>query len=224
MELKEAKILWVSAESEPQVREAFDRIDAVSVVTVASGLECCRAMRESFYCAIVASFPLPDCTADELLAEIQSVDPSTPVLIRDAAGTISAAVRLTKAGADPFFGADFDADEFTRQIEVARESRHTQDLAALSSAVGPSLDTAPAWRKNLVGSGPAMERVFRIIELVGQRFAARTFRHVARWVPRQQLRHAEVDELAHAVLDIELQAPERLHQRFDIEAFVRPRA
>ena len=169
MELVEAKILWVSAESEPHVREALDRIEALSVFTVSSGVECCSAMRESFYCAIVASFPLPDCTADELLAEIQSVDPSTPVLIRDAAGTISSAVRLAKAGADPFFGADFDADEFTRQIEVACESRHTQDLAALSSAVGPSPDAAPAWRKNLVGSGPAMERVFRIIELVGQR-------------------------------------------------------
>ena len=169
MELVEAKILWVSAGNEPQVREALDRIEGLSVDSVSSEMECCSAMRESFYCAIVANFPLPDCTPDELLAEIQSVDPAAPVLIRDAAGTFSGAVRLAKAGAAPFFGADFDRQEFTRQIEAAREARHTQDLAALSSAVSEASDAAPAWRKNLVGGGHAMERVFRIIELVGQR-------------------------------------------------------
>ena len=164
MELVEAKILWVSAESEPHVREALERIEALSVDTVSSGVECCSAMRESFYCAIVASFPLPDCTPDELLAEIQRVDPSAPVLIRDAAGTFSGAVRLTKAGADPFFGADFDADECARQIEVARESRHTQDLAALSSAVGPSMDTAPAWRRFTASEAmrPSTKRICRL--------------------------------------------------------------
>src|SRR5258708_12470984 len=104
MELVDAKILWVSAEREPQVREALDRIAALSVDTVSSGVECCIAMRESFYCAIVASFPLPDCTPDELLAEIQRVDPSTPVLIRHAGATFSVPVRLAKAGAHPSFG------------------------------------------------------------------------------------------------------------------------
>jgi len=164
-----AKILWVRAKEEPQVREALGRIGALAVDTVSSGVECCQAMREVFYCAIVASFPLPDCTSDELLEEIRQADPSAPVLIRDAAGTFSGAVRLTKAGAEPFFGTDFDPDEFTRQIEAARESRHTQDLAALSSAVGQAPETAPAWRRSLVGDGPAMARVFRIIELVGPR-------------------------------------------------------
>jgi DNA-binding NtrC family response regulator len=169
MELEEARILLVTASGEPQVREALDRIGALAVDTVASGAECCQAMRESFYCAIVACFPLPDCTADEVLEQIRQTDRSAPVLIRDAAGTFSSAVRLTKAGAEPFFGADFDAEEFTRQIEAAREARHTQELAALSSAVGQTSQAMPVWRKSLVGDGPGMARIFRIIELVGQR-------------------------------------------------------
>ena len=37
-------------------------------------------------------------------------------------------------------------------------------------------------------------------------------------------RDAEVGELTDAVLDVELQPPEGLHQRFDVEAFLRPRA
>ncbi len=35
---------------------------------------------------------------------------------------------------------------------------------------------------------------------------------------------AERDELAHAVLDVEAHAPERLHQRLDLEGFLGPRA
>ena len=51
-----------------------------------------------------------------LLQEIRQADPSSPVLIRDASGTFSGAVRLTKAGAEPFFGTDFDPDEFDSAV------------------------------------------------------------------------------------------------------------
>ena len=37
-------------------------------------------------------------------------------------------------------------------------------------------------------------------------------------------RDAEVDQLADAVLDVQPQAAERLHQRLDVERFVRPGA
>jgi len=169
MLLREAKILSVSNEIDPRIRALLGRMESISVETVSSGLECCTAVRASSYFAILANFPLPDCTPDELLAEIKRVESSIPVLIVDAAATLSSAVRLTKARADHVFGADFAADELASHIEAARELRQTLDLASLSSALGPSSESTPAWRKFLVGSSSAMERVFRIIELVGPR-------------------------------------------------------
>jgi hypothetical protein len=71
----------------------------------ASSLECYEAVRTGSYCAIVAEFPLPGCSPDELLEEVQRVDSSLPVLIFDAQGGFSDVVRLTKAGAQHFFGA-----------------------------------------------------------------------------------------------------------------------
>jgi DNA-binding NtrC family response regulator len=162
-----AKILWVSSTSEPQLRELLDGIEAISVETASSGQECCGALRASSYCAIVANFPLPDCTPDELLGEIKRFDPSLPVVIRDAAGTFADAVRLTKGGADDYFGVDFEPDALLRHIEIARELGRSQDLAALGVAMNQQ--PPPAWRKYLVGSSSAMEHVFRIIQLVGQR-------------------------------------------------------
>src|ERR1700724_608987 len=132
-----AKILWVSSTSEPQHRELLDGIEAISVEAASSGQECCSALRASSYCAIVANFPLPDCTPDELLVEIKRIDPSLPVLIRDAAGTFADAVRLTRAGADDYFGADFEPDALLRHVEAARELGRSRDLAALSVAINP---------------------------------------------------------------------------------------
>ena len=163
-----AKILWVSSTSEPQLRGLLDGIETISVQSASSGQECCAALRASSWCAIVANFPLPDCTPDELLGEIKRIDPSLPVVIRDAAGTFADAVRLTKAGADDFFGADFKPEALMRHVEAARELGRIRDLAALGDAINKP-QQPPAWRKFLVGNSSAMEHVFRIIQLVGQR-------------------------------------------------------
>src|SRR5580704_4576037 len=124
-----ARILWVSSTSEPQLRGLIDGIDAISVEAASSGQGCCSALRGSSYCAVVANFPLPDCTPDELLGEIKRIDPALPIVIRDAAGAFADAVRLTKAGADDYFGVDFEPAALLRHIEIAKELGRSQDLA-----------------------------------------------------------------------------------------------
>jgi DNA-binding NtrC family response regulator len=162
-----ATILWVSSNSEPQLRGLLDGIENATVEAVTSGGECCSAVRGSSYCAIVVNSPLPDCTLDELLGEIKRIDPCLPVMIRDAAGSLADAVRLTKAGADDYFGVDFELDSLLRHVETVLELARSRDLAALSAVINQQ--PPPAWRKFLVGNSSAMERVFRIIQLVGQR-------------------------------------------------------
>jgi len=115
----EGKILWVSANPESQVGEILRGMEGTPADHVASSLECYEAVRTGSYCAIVAEFPLPGCSPDELLEEVQRVDSSLPVLIFDAQGGFSDVVRLTKAGAQHFFGAGFDPDEFTDRYEDA---------------------------------------------------------------------------------------------------------
>ena len=81
-----ANILLASSTSEPQLQGLLDGIEGISVEPASSGQECCGALRASSFCAIIANFPLPDCTPDELLREIKRIDPALPVVIRDAAG------------------------------------------------------------------------------------------------------------------------------------------
>jgi DNA-binding NtrC family response regulator len=172
MVMSPAKILCASPESETELWNELAGLESVTMKAVSNGHECRQAALEDAYCAIVADFPLPDCTPDEFLADMKTLDPLLPVLIRHREGAVSDAVRLTKAGAEHFFGADFDAPELARQIEAARQARHSRELAALASVIGPRPTPGaevPAWRKFIVGNSRAMERVFRIIDLVGPR-------------------------------------------------------
>ena len=160
-----AKILCASPPSETELWMALSGLDSATIKTVSNGRECREAALGEDYCAVVADFPLPDCTPDELLAELRAIDPALPVIIRGRESGIADAVRLTKAGADYFFGADFDACELRRHIAAARQKR---EPAAVSQAARPSGEM-PAWRQAIVGDSRAMEHVFRIIGLVGQR-------------------------------------------------------
>ena len=66
----EGKILWVSANPESQVGEILRGMEGTPADHVASSLECYEAVRTGSYCAIVAEFPLPGCSPDELLEEV----------------------------------------------------------------------------------------------------------------------------------------------------------
>ena len=69
--------------------------------------------------------------------------------------------------------------------------------------------------------GAALEEV---VEQVGHRVVRRPRGHVAGRRAGNHEGHAEVGQLADAVVDVQPEAPERLHQRLDVEALVRPRA
>ena len=155
---QEPRILFVS-DSASSARGLVDQMKTISADFAPSGAECCQKLRTTSYYAIFADFPLPDCSPNELLEEVQRVDSTLPVLIRDASGTVRDAVRLMKSGAAHFFGADIDSDEFAEHLDSARNSHSRSEEKA----------PGPAWRKFLVGSSGAMEPIFRIIDLVGQR-------------------------------------------------------
>ena len=154
-----ARVLWVSSSNEESGPELLAGLAGVAVTLATSGQGCCEAARASSHCAVVASFPLPDCTPGELLEELKRIDPVALVVIRDREGTLADAVRLTKAGAEDFFGADIDVGRLTKIVQASRDSQ-----------TAPAPDSAlPAWRKILIGSSRPMEHVFRVIELVGPR-------------------------------------------------------
>ena len=100
---------------------------------------------------------------------------------------------------------------------VRIHSNTTSHLLVLADHLAEALH-----RRRLVFAADCRADLHEAVEQVGQRRHAAG--HVARRVAGNLFGGPEVHELARAVLDIELEAAERLHQLFDVEAFVRARA
>src|SRR5206468_3395696 len=75
-------------------------------------------------------------------------------------------------------------------------------------------------RRRLILGGDGSAALEEVIELVGEVFVYGTIGRIRLRSSVHEARDAEVDELADAVFNVETQASERLHQRFDVEALL----
>ena len=93
---------------------------------------------------------------------------------------------------------------------------HDQHLLVVADHLAEPLDR----RRPILGArrGAPFEKS---VQEIGQRLVRGPQSRIQHRRPERRLRHAEVDQLAHAILDVQAQTAERLHQRFDVEHLVR---
>ena len=106
--------------------------------------------------------------------------------------------------------------------DLAAVRIHSKTISIFSSRpiISRKRCTDGDW-SSVLTRGAALEEV---IEQVGQRRVGRALGDVAAAAcPAIVPGDAEVDQLADAVLDVQPQPAERLHQRFDVEGLVGPR-
>ena len=153
------RLLWIAAEETP-----VEQLDGFDTDIASSGAEGLDRLRTLEYDLVLASFPLPEWTPEELLAEVQAVSALVPVIIQDCEGTLADAVRFTKLGAFHYLGTGIQAKELERRLEAAVEYRRTRELALFGEAVGQE-----PWRRFLVGESRAIQNVAHIVRLIAAR-------------------------------------------------------
>ncbi len=123
-------------------------------------VECLKSSRVD---AVLVRLPFEDWTPEDMLEQIQRIDPATPVIFCDTEGRLPDAVRLTRLGAFHYMAAD-EAGELLEVLErAAAQSRsHRLTLAQAAGASEP-------WRKFLVGESQPIQHLARVIRLVGPR-------------------------------------------------------
>ena len=158
---KEMKLAYIAADETvaPAWLEALNGLD-VEALDPWPGMDPSVAARCD---AVILRLPLEDCSAADLLEQIQRAHPGLPVVIYDPKGTHADAVRFTKLGAFHFLTGE-DGDEFQQVLEWAAE--HGRSRAEVSNRLSAS---AEPWRELLVGESPAMRQVFEMIRLIGPR-------------------------------------------------------
>jgi len=130
-----------------------------SVVAAESGEEGLSLFAARKPSLIISDMQMPGISGLQLLASVKASSPETLVIIITAFGSVDMAVEAMKAGAYDYITKPFNRDELLLTVAkalqfngMAEENRRLKSELAERSAGRP-----------LVGSSPAMERVYQII-------------------------------------------------------------
>ncbi len=148
----EPRVLWIGTETTGW--PASWRVEAIS-----SGAE---ALYRAAQCApgvVIIGCPVADTGVGELLEQLGRLRTGALILVHDPGASVADAVRFMRLGAHDVAGADGDILALT---EAAVEMQRGQRDAGRTGEEEP-------WRKLLIGSSPAIERILGLIRLVGGR-------------------------------------------------------
>ena len=131
-------------------------------MTAESGERALELLQEHDVALVITDLKMPGIDGMELLQRIKDDDPSVEVIMLTAHGTIETAVEAMERGAAHYQTKPVDLKELRIKVEQALGRRtmvqENRDLRAL-------VDKRAGF-ENIIGSSPAMERVFQTVRQV----------------------------------------------------------
>ena len=152
------------ADDESNLRKllgALLRREGYAVHLAADGEEALEAFEQERFSAVITDLRMPHLDGMTLLRRLLAQDPELPVIVITAHGTVDTAVEALKLGAFDFITKPYDKDELTAVVAKAVATRRLNLQAGRSVAAPPAQG-----RFGLIGTSPAMQRVFAIVEKV----------------------------------------------------------
>lgn len=137
------------------------RVRTASTRTEALGL-----LRSHSVDLVLLDLKMPDVTGFDLLCEIRSAVPETPIVMLTAYGTIKTAVDAIKLGASDFVTKPFNLEELRRVIDGCCQPTDSDAGRRLQGGRGlRTIPPKPVFTK-MVGTSDAMRQVYDIISRV----------------------------------------------------------
>jgi DNA-binding NtrC family response regulator len=136
--------------------------EGYEVETAANTVSAMLRLEEQEFSLAVVDLVLPDGDGLHLLRLLKSKDPSLEVIIMTGHSSISKAVEATKQGAFYFVAKPFDAEEMLSLVGKALERRR---LLSETLELRRKVVDQPGYAR-MLGSSPAMKRVFEMLESV----------------------------------------------------------
>lgn len=159
MQTKAARILVVDDELNMRlVLKAMLKKEGYEVATAADGLEALKALREEKFAAVATDLKMPGLDGMGLLERIMQDDPSLPVIILTAYGTVANAVDALKKGAFDYLTKPFEQDELKTVVLKAVRTRMMDDG---DLSIPPDADP-----HRIVGESSRMAEIHGIIRKV----------------------------------------------------------
>jgi DNA-binding NtrC family response regulator len=166
--LERGKILVV--DDEEAIREGLEMLlltEGYAVDLAPNGTEGIRKMESHPYDLVLLDLMMPDLSGMDVLSQVRKRDRETPIFMITAYGSVEAAVKALKLGANDYFSKPWDNEKLIIEIErmIARrrlEYENTHLKRALKQRYS---------FPNIIGKS---ERMVRLLDLVGQVSSSRS--------------------------------------------------
>ncbi|UCG14933.1 MAG: sigma-54-dependent Fis family transcriptional regulator [Deltaproteobacteria bacterium] len=132
--------------------------------TAASGTEALRLLEARNYDLALLDVRMPGLDGLELLERIKQINPWMTVVMMTAHGVVELAVKSIKKGAYDFITKPFDHEEL---IHLLRKALERSQLLRENLNLQRRIKEQEPF-ENLVGSSPAMERVYQTIQMIAK--------------------------------------------------------
>jgi len=129
---------------------------------VGSGAEALRLVASERFDLVVTDIKMPEMDGLQLLAELKEYEPSLPIIVITAYGTIENAVQALRSGAYDYIAKPFENDEIKLTVAKAFErERLLAENRYLHAELGELYDFS-----GIVGGSPAMQQVYEMASSV----------------------------------------------------------
>jgi DNA-binding NtrC family response regulator len=160
--LERGKVLVI--DDEEAIREGLEMLllsEGYSVDLAPNGTEGIQKLEDRAYDLVLLDLMMPDISGMDVLSEVRKRDRETPIFMITAYGSVEAAVRALKLGANDYFSKPWDNEKLIIEIDrmIARrrlESENTHLRRALKQRYS---------FPNIIGKS---ERMQKLLDLVGQ--------------------------------------------------------
>jgi two-component system, NtrC family, response regulator PilR len=133
------------------------------VVAAENGAQALAALRQRPFDLLISDIRMPDCSGIDVLREAKGLQADLPGILMTAFSSTETAIEALRSGALDYISKPFDVGEMKRVIAQALERRQWRDAAPVESVA----DTGrPRAADSMIGRGPAMQRVFAMIEAI----------------------------------------------------------
>jgi two-component system response regulator PilR (NtrC family) len=139
--------------------------DGYDVVVAENGTQAMAALRQRPFDLLISDIRMPDCSGIEVLREAKGVQADLPGILMTAFSSTQTAIEALRTGALDYISKPFDIDEMKRVIAQALERTQLRDVSPATDADAPA-DGRPRASDTMIGRGPAMQRVFGLIEAI----------------------------------------------------------
>ena len=161
--MSKARILVIDDEESPRESLRFILKDRYDVTLVDSGLNGLEALAKSEpFDVVLLDMKMPQMDGLEVLTRILQHTPTMPVVMVTAITEAKPAVQAMKLGAADYLQKPFDVDEIRLVVDrILKEKALEREVGRLRTEL-----QAVSKFENIIGSGPAMQKVYALIQRV----------------------------------------------------------